>query len=352
MALVMFFCSSQYDRDVIAEEMNRRFGDVPVVGCTTAGEIGTDGYVDKSITGLSFPSDGWVAVTGRLEKLQDFTTAQGRHFPEALLRQLEEQVPNLSEDDSFAFLMVDGLSMREEPVGHSVQDVLGNIRLVGGSAGDDLRFEQTWIFQEGAFRTDCAVLVLMNTAYEFRLFKTQHFNSSDERLVVTAADAAQRVVHEINGRPAVAEYARLIGVPQETLGPEHFAASPIVIMLDGTDYVRSIQKANPDGSLTFYSAIDEGLVLRVAKGKSMLQDMEETFSGLRDDLGEPQAVITCDCILRNLEMQRSGLQEAASEIYRDNHAVGFSTYGEQYCGVHVNQTLTGIAIGQKARAHG
>jgi hypothetical protein len=25
--------------------------------------------------------------------------------------------------------------------------------------------------------------------------------------------------------------------------------------------------------------------------------------------------------------------------------VGFNTYGEQYGGVHVNQTLTGVAIG-------
>lgn len=352
MALVMFFCSSQYDLAVLAEEMNRRFVGVQVVGCTTAGEIGTDGYVSQSIAGLSFPSEGWVAVAGRLEHLQDFTTAKGRHFPQALLRQLKELVPKPREHNSFAFLMVDGLSMREEPVSHSVQDALGSIRLVGGSAGDDTRFEQTWVFHEGAFRPDSAVLVLLHTLYEFRLFKTQHFNSSDERLVVTAADAARRVVIEINGRPAVVEYARLIGVAPEDLGPEHFAASPIVIMLDGTDYVRSIQKANPDGSLTFYCAIDEGLVLRVAKGKSLVNDLEKTFAELRDDLGEPQVVITCDCILRNLELQRSGLQPAASEIYRRNHAVGFSTYGEQYCGVHVNQTLTGIAIGQKVRAHG
>lgn len=349
MALVMFFCSSQYDREVIAEEMNRLFVGVQVVGCTTAGEIGVDGYVTQSITGLSFPSNEWVAVSGRLEHLQGFTVSRGRSLPKALIHQLEARVSEPSGENTFAFLLVDGLSKCEEPVTHTVQGVLDDICLVGGSAGDDLRFEQTWVFHEGVFRTDCAVLVLLNTVYEFRLFKTQHFNSTDERLVVTAADAARRVVYEINGRPAVSEYARLLGIAPEDVGPEDFSASPIVIMLDGTDYVRSIQKANPDGSLTFYCAIDEGLVLRVAKGKSLVCDLEKTFSGLRSDLGEPQAVITCDCILRNLEMQRSGLQQAAGEIYQRNHAVGFSTYGEQYCGVHVNQTLTGVAIGQKVR---
>ena len=35
-------------------------------------------------------------------------------------------------------------------------------------------------------------------------------------------------------------------------------------------------------------------------------------------------------------------------LVRENHVIGFSSYGEQYGGVHVNQTLTGVAIGQLA----
>jgi hypothetical protein len=34
-----------------------------------------------------------------------------------------------------------------------------------------------------------------------------------------------------------------------------------------------------------------------------------------------------------------------SQIFRLNNTVGFNTYGEQFAGVHINQTLTGIAIG-------
>ena len=40
-----------------------------------------------------------------------------------------------------------------------------------------------------------------------------------------------------------------------------------------------------------------------------------------------------------------GLEDRVGEILRRNRAVGFNTYGEQFCGVHVNQTLTGIALG-------
>lgn len=37
------------------------------------------------------------------------------------------------------------------------------------------------------------------------------------------------------------------------------------MIINGENYVGGIQKSNPDGSLTFFCAIEEGVVLRVAK---------------------------------------------------------------------------------------
>jgi len=129
------------------------------------------------------------------------------------------------------------------------------------------------------------------------------------------------------------------------LSPQRFATSPVVVMIDGTDYVRSIQKANADGSLTFFCAIEEGVVFRVAHGVDLMENLEQTFDKIREEIGPPQLVIGCDCILRNLEVSQNGLKDRVGEIFSRNNTVGFSTYGEQFHGVHVNQTLTGIAIG-------
>jgi len=237
------------------------------------------------------------------------------------------------------------MSVREEPVAHALQSALGQIILLGGSAGDDLKFAKTCVYSDGRFHTDSAVLILISTSLPFRIFKTQHFVSTDERLVVTEADPARRIVKEINGLPAAAEYARLVGVEVRDLGPMHFAASPIVVKIGGTDYVRSIQKANADGSLTFYCAIETGLVLRAAHGVDLVNNLEQAFDAIKTGIGTPQLVIGCDCILRNLEVSQSGLKDRVGEILRRNNTIGFSSYGEQFHGVHVNQTLTGIAIG-------
>jgi hypothetical protein len=345
MELVIFFCSSEYDLEVLAEEMNRLFAGVHVVGCTTAGEIGPAGYLQHSLTGASFPTGSSVSVSGLLEKLSQFEIARGQEFAQALLQRLESKVPTASPENSFALLMIDGMSIREEPVAHALQYALGNITLFGGSAGDDQKFVRTYVFSDGQFHSDSAVLILINTVLPFRVFKTQHFIPTDERLVVTEADASERIVKEINGLPAAEEYARLLGVDVDELNPMRFAASPVVVMIDGTDYVRSIQKANPDGSLTFYSAIEEGVVLRVAHGVGLVNDLEQTFDKIHAEMGQPQLVIGCDCILRKLEIAQNGFLERVAEIFRVNNTIGFNSYGEQFHGVHVNQTFTGIAIG-------
>ena len=57
----------------------------------------------------------------------------------------------------------------------------------------------------------------------------------------------------------------------------------------------------------------------------------------------------CDCILRRLEIIQRQMVSRVEDLMRKNQVVGFSSYGEQYRGVHVNQTLTGLAIGRRTR---
>ena len=56
-------------------------------------------------------------------------------------------------------------------------------------------------------------------------------------------------------------------------------------------------------------------------------------------------MLGCDCILRKLEISQSPLKDRISDLKERNNLTGFATYGEQFNGVHVNQTLVGIAIG-------
>ena len=350
MALVVFFCSSDYDLDRLGEEMKRAFAEVDVIGCTTAGEIGAAGYVEKSLCGASFSSAQFTAVCGCIEQLQQFEIPAGQYFAKNLLRRMAHCSPTTSGGNSFALLFIDGMSVREEPVARAVQSVLGGIPLVGGSAACSGEAERPAVYYDGRFDGDRAVVALLSTHLPVRLFETHHFVATDERLVVTEADTARRVIKEINGLPAAQEYARLLGVAANDLGPEIFSASPVVVLIDGESYVRSIHKANPDGSLTFFCAIENGLILRIARTSDLYRNLAESFAQLRSEIGPPQLVITSECILRRAEVLRSVQREAIIDLLLTNQSTGFCTYGEQYRGIHLNQTLTGVAIGYATSA--
>jgi hypothetical protein len=168
-------------------------------------------------------------------------------------------------------------------------------------------------------------------------------------MVVTEADESERLVREINGRPAAEEYARALGIQISELGTAHFSSHPMVVRINGMDFVRSVLSANPDGSLTFYCAIERGMVMRVAEGMAFVENLQRTFSGIHEEIGVPQLVIACDCVLRKLEISQKQLSNTVSQIFHLNNTVGFNTYGEQFAGVHINQTLTGIAIGTERK---
>jgi hypothetical protein len=347
--IVIFFCSNEYDLESLSEEINTLFKGIQVVGCSSAGEIGPLGYLSHSLSGVSFSKSSCTAVSGLLNHIDEFSLSRADEFTQNLLEELEEKVPKTSQNKSFALMLIDALTVREEPLTYSIQHSLGKIPLFGGSAGDGIISSKTHVYYNGSFHADATVLVCISTSLPFKIFKTQHFISTNERLVVTEANPQNRTVKEINGFPAAKEYARLLGIDVKDLNPAHFATSPVVVMIDGTDYVRSIHNVNPDGSLTFFCAIEEGLVLRVAHGKNLVENLEEAFNEISKEIGEPQLVIGCDCILRNQEITQNNQKELVGKIFSDNNVIGFSSYGEQFQGVHVNQTLTGIAIGESPK---
>ena len=343
-SFALFYCSPNYDLDALGAELAKAFEGVPLIGCTTAGEITPTGYVEGAITGVSVRG-GFTCATRRIDNLSEFEFAAGDDAAQSVLRQLETHGVRPTGGDTFGFLLIDGLSLKEEAVVSTLSRNMGDIQLFGGSAGDGTDFGATHLYHDGAFHSDCAVFTLVQTSNPFVVFKTEHFVSSEEKMVVTEADPERRIVTEINGVPAGREYARMVGLEVDKLTPLIFSTYPVVVQVGGSLYVRSIQKVNPDESLTFFCAIDEGIVLTVARGVDLVDNLKSAFDKVRDRVGPPDLVLGCDCILRHLEIQQRGIQEQVGELLVDNNVIGFATYGEQFNAMHVNQTFTGVAIG-------
>lgn len=190
-----------------------------------------------------------------------------------------------------------------------------------------------------------AILFVIESTTPFSVFKTQNFEPTPIKLVVTAADPENRIVYELNAEPAAREYAAAIGLMPNDLGPFSFASYPLVVKVGGDYYCRSIRNMNPDGSLSFFCAIDEGLVFTVARPRDMVRSTLETLERIDEQLGGIDFILGFDCILRRLDAESRQVRHDVDGIYQKYSIAGFHTYGEQYNGMHLNQTLTGIAFG-------
>lgn len=345
LGFVLFFCSAAYDLASLEQALNQAFAGLPLAGCTTAGEITSQGYSQGCISALGFLRPHFAIAATLIDNLQDFSLLKAQQRVDRLIADCRAHQVAPIQGHSFAMTLLDGLSSNEELTLVALNAALGSIPHFGGSAGDDVHLSHTHVFYQGRFHCQAAIVMLVNTPYPFEVFSLHHLQQPGEKMVVTAALPEQRRVLELNAEPAALEYARLLNLPLAALTPAVFALHPLAIRLGEDYYVRSIQSVNADLSLTFYCAIDTGLVLTRMQPTAILQQLEQRLLSLQRQLGPPQLVIGCDCFLRRLEIEQRQLEPQGSALLRQHRVIGFNTYGEHVQGMHINQTFTGVAIG-------
>jgi len=311
-----------------------------VIGCTSSGNIGPNGFEAGGISAVALSGGGLRTHTVAIGPLNDVTQAVERAAPGiAELRAAWEGA------DGFVIVLADGLSQREDQLVAELMAALGDVPIIGGSAGDALTFTHTAVYHDGEFRPGIATATMVTLQAPFRLFRLQHHQATDHVLVATGASPERRVIEGFNGRPAAEAYAEAVGVEVADLDAPIFSAHPLMLQAGGGSWVRSIATANDDGSLSLFAAVNVGDVLRVGRSARILETLEDRFAELSDTLGGLSGVLTFDCVLRRLEFEDHGLAEQVGQILSRNKAAGFSTYGEQFNGMHMNQTLVAVAFG-------
>jgi hypothetical protein len=347
---VIAFFGTDHDTDLLAQTLEEVFPGIPVSGCSTAGEIGPFGMMQGGLVLIAFPRHGFRVHSELITDIDRFGVERAT---DAARRLKVHGCPGSARpprENVFALLLVDGLSSAEENIVAAIHWELDDVELVGGSAGDGISFQRTAMIHNGKVAQRAAVLMMIETEFPFRVFKTQNFEPTGIKLVVTAADTENRIVYELNAEPAAREYASAIGLRPDDLGPFSFASYPLVVKVGGDYYCRSIRNMNPDGSLSFFCAIDEGLVFTVARPRDILSSTAATLHELDESLGGIDLVVGFDCILRRLDAETRQIRHQMDELYRKYGVTGFHTYGEQFNAMHLNQTLTGIAFGQRTEA--
>jgi hypothetical protein len=342
---LLVFYSQRYAPEALNDAFSRFFPGIPLAGCSTSGEITPAGFSEGTLLVVAFPKKGFNFVSGLIPDVHHLSVERGTEAGRALRAKLDRLGGSYA--NRFAVSLIDGLSKCEEVVVSAIAWALDGIPLVGGSAGDDLALAGTSLLHDGQVHHDAALLVLFETDYPVSIFNHDHFGPTATKLVVTASDPESRTVFELNAEPAALEYANSVGIEPSSLAPMSFAAHPVIVRIGGDYYCRSIQRVNPDGSLSFFCAIDDGVVLTVAEPRNMVASMTTELERIDEEIGGIDFVLGFECVLRRLEAETRQVKRNVSDLYRRYHVAGFHTYGEQYNAMHLNQTFTGVAIGHR-----
>jgi hypothetical protein len=214
------------------------------------------------------------------------------------------------------------------------------------SAADDLTFRKTFVFLQGAALGGHALMVLCEHERGYDLFKHQHFLRTTTSLAVTAVGKDGRRILEFDGRPAADAYADALGIPRAELTKEFAFLRPLTLSSDGDLFVRSVREIHEDGAISFFCSVEEGMVLDVARHQDFVGALDRAVDEFLVDHPRPRLFLGFNCILRALESTSRALepQVAASWQRLAETSVGFDTYGEQFGGLHINQTLVGVAL--------
>lgn len=346
--ILLYYSAENYPPEALADALRECPESTQICGSSTAGELSPEGLTEEGVVAILLPARHFTVAMASMPDIASIGLDQLAAHVRQLKSTLAEQAGLKDFRDVFALHLIDGLSYSEEAVAAALHTSLHDIPLIGGSAGDDLQFVATSVFCNGKVLTGGAALLLVHSRLPFKAFTNNNFVPTEHKLVVTDSNADQRTVLEFNAEPAAIAYARAVGLDPDNLSPNSFASYPVVVRIGGEHYCRSIQKCNPDGSLTFFCAIDNGIVLTIARPTGLRQSTSDMIKQLDDAVGGLDLIVGFDCILRRLDAANRDRFDEMSDIYRKANVIGFGTYGEQFNSMHINQTFTGVAFGTSA----
>lgn len=299
-----------------------------VILCSTSGEFTSKGYSDGAITGFSFSPS--------LSEVVEIS-----YPPAKSLKKLQDAYIKVkNNNNAFALLLCDGLSAMEEAIVTSFYFTDPKFKIIGGSAGDNLKFEKTLIYI-GSKKVHSAA-IFFNIKSQTQLIKENIYVPTGKKLLVTEADAINRTVKTFNNKPASEEYAKALGIKEVDL-PKHFMNNPLGKIYKEDIYIASPMKVNPDKSITFYCQLIPNAFVELLKPVDYLKAVETTITSAKF---RPSFVLSVHCILRSLKfIEENSWNNISSKLLTlTKNQTGFISYGEQYYRNHFNQTMVLLLI--------
>jgi hypothetical protein len=245
----------------------------------------------------------------------------------------------------FGIVLIDGMQAAEEKVMSVFGLIFKEFPILGGSAGDDLKFKETFVSANGEVYTNAAVVTFIKTNKKLYPYKENIYVPTEKELKATKVDLENRIVYEFNNKPAAEEYAAALNIRKDEV-ISNFNTHPLGRQFADSIWIASPSKLEGDG-MRFYAQIMPNSIVKILNPIDPVVEVRKTVENIKANIPSVKGIIAFNCILRYLQFKDQNLcSPVYNELSKLGEVIGFSTYGEQYYKYQVSQTLTLIAIGE------
>lgn len=351
--LLIVFAADRFDGPALLAGIRSLAPDVPLIGCTTAGEIASSGPGDVGVVVTALGGTGFTVSTRAAEQASADLRAAGAQAAGAL-----EDVA--AQPNRVLLLLSDALAGDQQEVVRGAYAVTGAVvPLVGGCAGNNLGIAVTRQFHGDQVLTDSVVSAAIGSAAPIGIGVRHGWRRVGEPLLVSASSGSR--VDQLDERPALDAYLERLDAPAAAwTDPAAFTAfaqtHPLgLARRTGEDHVRFVAEADFDKrSLVCIAEVPTGGLAWLMEGDAQ-SVLEATDAACAEALGAldgrpPIGVLAFDCIARKGVLGPGVAEEVARVVAHAGSApvAGFYTYGEfartsGVTGFH-NQTLVVLAV--------
>jgi hypothetical protein len=352
--LVLVFAAITHDLAAVQAGVLEVVGPVPLIGCTTHGEIGPGGPRDGTVMVAVLGGAGFSVGTAVAERVSGNQREAGAKVA-AEARCVDDRPYQV------LLLLTDGMIRDQEEILRGCYSILGaQVPLFGGAAADGWRMTGTRLMVDGKVRSDAVVAAMIGSDAPLSVSVRHGFRLVGPAMFVTSGSNGR--VLTLDDRPAMDVYLDRLGAPPEAYTDAEafveFALSrPLGLQRRSGIEARNIStEVDLAGrSIGGGGGIDPGGLVWAMDGdeESILAAVDTVCQEAVAGLGgrQPVGMLTLSCAALRAVIGDDGIKREGARLERAVGGVpfaGFYTYGEiarvrGISGFH-NQTMVVLAI--------
>jgi hypothetical protein len=354
--LLVVFAAISHELYSVLDGVRSAAPGVPVVGCTTHGELAQGGPTDGSVTVAAIGGPGFSVAVSAAEAV----TGRQREAGAVVARCVEATDPQLPY--RALMLLTDGKIRDQEAILRGVYSVVGaGVPLFGGACADGWRMTGGYLLAGGRIMKDAAIGVAIASEAPLSIAVRHGWRKTGRPMIVTSSGNGR--VQTLDDQPALDAYLERAQAPAEAYTDfealkAFMLTHPIGVQRRSCVEARNMSTGmDLEGrSISGGSAIDHGGLIWVLTGDetSILASVDEAcqdaLAGLHG--AAPVGLLTFSCAALRAILGPEGIKREGERLEKWADGApfaGFYTYGEiarvrGIDGFH-NQALAVLALG-------